>query len=220
MWIFSPAELDEGLRILDAVRTDVDVVQVRPKSPGTSTPTRAATARDWTRAVLEVTGTPEEGGPLVLVNDRVDVAALLAPEGCAGVHLGQGDMPPDLARVELGPEALIGWSTHDAEQVGRSHELPVDYLGFGPVFPTPTKGYEQGLGVDRAWIASTAALVPVFPIGGVDLAGAAELASIGRAAVARAITEARDPARAARSLRGLLQGEPLNPRAEARELGR
>lgn len=211
MWIFSPPSLEQGLAVLDALLTaapngpTIDAVQVRPKAPGAHrTPTEARTALAWTRAVLERTGRPEDGGPLVLVNDRVDVAAALAAEGCAGVHLGQDDMPAAEARAFLGPGPLLGLSTHDAEQLGMALDAPVDYLGFGPVFATATKGYAEGLGPDRAWIASTAATVPVFPIGGIDLVGAAELAPVGRAAVSSVLQDSADPARTAAALRALL----------------
>lgn len=205
MWIFSPPSLEEGLAVLEQVLPHVDVVQVRPKAPGAHrVPTEARTARDWTRAVLGVTGRPEDGGPLVLVNDRVDVACLLASEGCGGVHLGQDDLPCVEARALLGEAPLLGLSTHDGDQLGAALDAPVDYLGFGPVFATATKGYREGLGPDRAWIASTAATVPVFPIGGIDLVGAAELGQVGRAAVSSVLQDARDPARTAQALRGLL----------------
>ena len=108
------------------------------------------------------------------------------------------------ARALLGEAPLLGLSTHDADQAGAALDAPVDYLGFGPVFATATKGYREGLGPDRAWIASTAATVPVFPIGGIDLVGAAELGQVGRAAVSSVLQDARDPARTARALRGLL----------------
>lgn len=211
MWIFSPRSLEEGLAVLDSVlaagreQAAVDIVQVRPKAPGAHrTPTEARTALAWTRAVLERTGRPEDGGPLVLVNDRVDVGAALASEGCAGVHLGQDDLPAAEARAFLGEGPLLGLSTHDAEQLGAALDAPVDYLGFGPVFATATKGYAEGLGPDRAWIASTAATVPVFPIGGIDLVGAAELAPVGRAAVSSVLQHSADPARTAAALRALL----------------
>jgi thiamine-phosphate pyrophosphorylase len=113
-------------------------------------------------------------------------------------------MPCALAREFLGPEALIGLSTHDMAQVARSLDEPVDYLGFGPVHATRTKGYERGLGCEASWIASSAAHVPVFPIGGVELANIQELARVGRAALSSAVLAAADPGRAARELRELL----------------
>ena len=80
----------------------------------------------------------------------------------------------------------------------------MNYLGFGPMFPTATKGYERGLGPETAWVADTASALPVFPIGGIDATNAAELARVGRAAVSAAILDAEDPGRAAREIRDQL----------------
>jgi thiamine-phosphate diphosphorylase len=123
------------------------------------------------------------------------------------VHLGADDAPPELARALLGPEALIGLSTHGAADVVRATELPVDYLGFGPIHATATKGYARGLGSEAAWIAAQASAYPLFPIGGIDATNASELAGVGRAAVGSALLSAPDPARAARELAGLLRAE-------------
>jgi thiamine-phosphate pyrophosphorylase len=127
--------------------------------------------------------------------------------GLDGVHLGADDAPPELARELLGPDVLIGLSTHTAADVARAEELPVDYLGFGPIHATETKGYRQGLGAEAAWIAAQASALPVFPIGGIEPSNAAELAEVGRAAVSRAVLAAEDPGAAARWLVELLAGE-------------
>ena len=139
-----------------------------------------------------------------MVNDHVDVAALLQDEGCAGVHLGQDDCPAQDAREFLGAEPLIGLSTHTTEQVAAAWDEPVDYLGFGPIFSTSTKDTGPALGPDRAWIAAAATTRPVFPIGGIDVTCAATLSQIGRSAVASAIMEAEDPGAAAKAIRALL----------------
>lgn len=203
------------LEVLEAVLEFVDVVQVRPKaadrgldprrpSSGLSAVTEARAALEWTERVLEVlAGRPELHVP-VLVNDRVDVARTLAGRGCAGVHLGQDDMPAAEARALLGPGALIGLSTHSPAQVLAALDEPVDYLGFGPVRASATKGYRAGLGAEAAWVADGTAHLPVFPIGGIEPANAGELERIGRAAVGSAVLAADDPAAAARNLRALL----------------
>lgn len=202
--VFSPASLAEGLAALEQALPWVDMVQVRPKLKGDER-SSSATARDWTRAVLELVAESGPEAPLVMVNDHVDVAALLREEGCAGVHLGQNDCPPSDAREFLGPDPLIGLSTHSAEQVAAAWDEPVDYLGFGPIFPSQTKASLKTLGADRAWIAASASTRPLFPIGGIDATCAAELGPVGRAAVAAAILEASDPGAAAQALRALLQ---------------
>ena len=188
----------------------VDVVQVRVKLPGNRIgPSPAKPLVEWTRRVLaQVARLPEAQRPLILVDDRVDVAAALAAEGVAGVHLGQDDCPPQLARELLGPGALIGWSTHTLEQVDEANSLPVDYLGFGPVAPTATKGLEEGLGVELAREAGARSPLPVFAIGGIDVELARQLAPHGRVAVGAAVLDAEDPAVAARDLRAALVGAP------------
>jgi thiamine-phosphate pyrophosphorylase len=141
----------------------------------------------------------------VIVNDRVDVAEALRDRGCAGVHLGQDDCPPAIARRRLGPYPLVGLSTHDMTQVVQAGEEAVDFLGFGPIHGTATRGYDRGLGAEPAWIASVATSLPLFAIGGIDATNAAELSRIGRAAVGSAILAAKDPGRAAREIRSLLE---------------
>jgi thiamine-phosphate diphosphorylase len=194
----------EPLGVLERALPWIDVVQVRPKPPGSSRAQAARESRDWCLRVLELVERSRLP-TLVLVNDRVDVARTLRDCGLAGVHLGQEDCPPKLARELLGALPLIGLSTHDLVQVARASEEPIDYLGFGPIHPSATKGYERGLGCELAWVAQAASSLPVFPIGGIDLANAHELAGVGRAALSQAILAAEDPARAARGLRAVLE---------------
>lgn len=193
------------LVVLERALPFVDVVQVRIKEPGLGTsPARALL--ETTRAVLALRA--RLALPvLVLVNDRVDVARALAAEGCDGVHVGADDTPPALARAELGPEALLGLSTHSAADVVAAGDEPLDYLGFGPVHASRTKGYARGLGSEAAWIAAQATPLPLFPIGGIDASNADELAEIGRAAVSSAVLAAQDPARAAAELVLLLTAD-------------
>lgn len=197
----------EPLSVLEAVLPEIDIVQVRPKAAGARTVSEARATFDWTVRVLDLVRANARHDVLVMVDDRVDVAKALWERGCAGVHLGADDMPPSSARAFLGPNPLIGLSTHALEDVIAAEDERVDYLGFGPIRPTGTKGYERGLGVEAAWIAAAASARPLFPIGGIDHATAAELARVGRAAAAAAILCADDPARAAREMRALLATE-------------
>lgn len=215
--VFTPEIVTAGdaLAVLEAALPHVDLVQVRPKPPEVGLdPARPAlkpatsdarVVHEWTLKVLELCKL-KRSEALVIVNDRVDVARSLLERGVAGVHVGQEDTPPRIARELLGTSALVGLSTHTSAQVVAALDEPVDYLGFGPVRATATKGYERGLGAEKAWIASLAATVPVFPIGGIGLAEAAELAEVGRAAVSSAILNAPDPAAAALALRDALDG--------------
>ena len=202
MLLFTPELAPrDPLGALAAALEAVDVIQVRIKDP--QHPAAPAPARelvDWSERVLEVV----DGRLPVLVNDRPDVCAALLDRGVVGLHLGDRDCPVQGARELLGPEPLLGLSTHSARDVAAAAALEVDYLGFGPVHPTATKGYGRGLGPEAAWVAAQAASVPVFPIGGIDAANAGELARVGRACVGSAILGAPDPGRAAAALRDLL----------------
>ncbi|MDF1799573.1 MAG: thiamine phosphate synthase [Planctomycetota bacterium] len=207
----SAAEIGLALDALDACIGEVDALQLRVKH-GEASHGRALHA--WTLRVLDLCAArPGHDLPLLL-NDRVDVAIAIAgeleqraeasAELLLGVHLGQADLPPRMAREQLGPSALIGLSTHDFAQVVLAGEEPVDYLGFGPIYPTATKGYERGLGPERAWLAEEASALAVYPIGGIGPANASELSNPGRAAVSSAILGDPDPGQAARRIRAAL----------------
>ena len=190
--------------LLDELLPVVDAVQVRVKCDGADA-SPAGELHAWTRRVLE-RAAECPNAPLVLVNDRPDVALALRGEGVCGVHLGTGDLPVEEARELLGEDVLLGLSTHTAAQVASAGIRGADYVGFGPVFPTATKGYTEGLGPEPAWIASQASGVPLFAIGGIDLENVSQLAEVGRVAVSSALLRAEEPARAAAALRELLEG--------------
>lgn len=103
----------------------------------------------------------------VIINDQVDLALALRADG---VHLGQGDMPPEAARKILGETALIGFSVHNVEQAKAAAKLPIDYLGIGPVFSTTTKeNPDQVLGLEGLRrTRAAAAKVPLVAIGGIS----------------------------------------------------
>lgn len=144
------------------------VLQLRAKNAGAST--FAAAARD-------VGAAARAHGVCFIVNDRVDVAALV---GADGVHLGQDDLPVEVARAQLGPCALIGLSTHDLAQVARAQDSGADYLGFGPVFATATKqNPDPVVGLHGLAQACAASQLPVAAIGGVRLRDVARLRDAG-----------------------------------------
>jgi thiamine-phosphate diphosphorylase len=119
----------------------------------------------------------------VIVNDRVDVARL---SGADGVHVGQEDLPPAVAREQLGPGAIVGYSTHSVAQVEAALREPISYLAVGPVFGTSTKdtGY-SAVGLELVSAAARLAdPMPVVAIGGVTLANAAAAIGAGASAVA------------------------------------
>lgn len=216
MLIFTPELTGErdALEVALALAAEVDILQVRPKpapseasdprKPGSpNAPAEARATFEWCARLLESFADLPRA-PLVLVDDRVDVAVALADRGCAGVHLGRHDFPVDAARRQLGADALIGLSTHDVSQVVLAGESGADYIGFGPIFATSTKGYERGIGPETAWVANTGSPLPLFPIGGIDESNAHTLVEVGRVAVASSLLTSPDPRAAARRIRAAL----------------
>ncbi len=112
-------------------------------------------------------------GALLVVNDRADVAAAA---GAAGVHLGDEDLPVEAARRVLAAapgRTIVGYSTHSVAEAAAAGPCGADYLGFGPVFESPTKaGVREARGLERLAEACRATVLPVVAIGGVTLEGA------------------------------------------------
>ena len=155
------------------LRGGVRLLQLRAK--------RAPSGRllEWARAIA---ARAEEAGATLVVNDRADVARMA---GC-GVHVGQDDLPPVAARRLVGPEALVGLSTHTAAQIEAALRAPISYLAVGPVYGTATKdtGYAAvGLALVRE-AARRAGSLPVVAIGGITLDRAPEVIAAGAASVA------------------------------------
>ena len=146
---------------------------------------------------------------LFIVNDRPDVARLAEADG---VHLGQDDLPVKEARRILGPDALIGVSTHNIEQVRQAVRDGASYLGVGPTFPSRTKKFTEFPGLDFVRAATAETTLPAFVIGGVNLETVGEAAAAGarRAAVSQVVCQAADPrAVAAALVRALSDAGPV-----------
>ncbi|MFE9401005.1 thiamine phosphate synthase [Streptomyces sp. NPDC006530] len=178
---------------LDAVLTSgVDIVQLRDKG---------MEAAEELEHLAVLADACRRHGKLLAVNDRADVAHAI---GADVLHLGQGDLPVPAARAILGPDVLIGRSTHAAQEAAAAAAEPgVDYFCTGPCWPTPTKPGRHAPGLDL--VRHTAALAterPWFAIGGIDAGNLDEVLDAGadRVVVVRAITEADDPAAAAADL--------------------
>ncbi len=174
----------------------VDIVQLRDKElADQALLERAAVARDAAHAA----------GALFVLNDRPDLAAACEADG---VHVGQDDVPAEVARKIVGPDTLVGLSTHAPEELAASASEPVDYISAGPVEPTPTKPGRPGTGLDYIRLAADRSLHPFFVTGGVSPATLPAIAAAGatRFVVVRALTEAADPAAVAKELRRILDG--------------
>jgi thiamine-phosphate pyrophosphorylase len=137
-----------------------------------------ATPREFYREAAAALKVARDHHAGLIINDRVDIALALKADG---VHLGQTDMPADAARRLLGKEAIIGFSTHNLEQAKLATALPVDYLAFGPVFPTSSKENPDpitGLEALRE-INSLKGSMPLVAIGGIRFENAAEALKAG-----------------------------------------
>jgi thiamine-phosphate pyrophosphorylase len=177
--------------VLAAVRGGVTMVQLRDKW--------ATDEALLAQAVALVRVLRPLGIPL-LVNDRVEVARRA---GADGVHVGQDDTSPEIARERLGPAAIIGLSITDATQLARAERAPVDYYGVGPYFATATKpDHQPPLGLDGGRALVARASRPCVAIGGIHPPRAAAVRATGVAgiAVVSAICGKPDPERAAHEL--------------------
>jgi thiamine-phosphate pyrophosphorylase len=185
LYLVTPCHSDLAGFLEAAVRGGVDLVQLREKSlPDGRLLDVLAEAREITRR-LDV--------PLV-VNDRPDLAVLV---GADAVHVGQDDLPVDVA-ARLG--LPVGVSTHGPEDLAAAGEAV--YAGVGPVYATPTKEGRTPAGLEYVRHAAAHATLPWFAIGGIDRTTVEAVVAAGarRIAVVRAIVDADDPEAAAREL--------------------
>ena len=168
----------------------VDLVQLRDKTADDDQIRRAS-------AVMREAA--ERHGALFVLNDRPDLAVEV---GADGVHVGQDDAHPDRARAVVGPDLLIGRSTHAVAEIDRALEEDCDYFAVGPVSATPTKPGRPGIGLDAIRHAAAVATKPWFVTGGMapDTADPVLDAGATRLVVVRALTEAADPGVVARQM--------------------
>ncbi|GAB4663504.1 thiamine phosphate synthase [Mycobacterium avium] len=187
-----------------ALAGGVDVIQLRDKgSPGEQR-FGPLEARDELAACEILADAARRHGALFAVNDRADIALAA---GADVLHLGQGDLPLEVARAFVGPDVLLGLSSHDRDQMAAAAAGPADYFCVGPCWPTPTKPGRAAPGL--ALVRAAAKLhtgKPWFAIGGIDAQRLPEVLDAGarRVVVVRAITAADDPAAAARRLSSAL----------------
>ncbi|MEM8864694.1 MAG: thiamine phosphate synthase [Planctomycetota bacterium] len=144
---------------------------------------------------------------LAIINDRPDIAAVTHADG---VHVGQEEMSVKDARAIVGPQALVGISTHTIEQARVAVLDGANYLGVGPLFPSETKQFDNFPGLDFARNVAEEISLPAFAIGGIDYENLPDVLATGiqRVAVGAAITSASDPAAAAQRLIDLLDAAP------------
>ena len=195
-----PGEGDPAPLLDAALRGGADVIQLREKSPRCAEEI-VALAEPFRRAA-------DEHGALFFLNDHPELV-----EACRadGVHVGQDDAPVAEARVQAGPGALVGLSTHSPEQfdaaIAATGDARPDQVSAGPVWETPTKEGRPAAGLELIRHASNVAGdAPWFAIGGIDLSNVDDVVAAGahRIVVVRAIRDGTDPEAAARELRARL----------------
>jgi len=190
----------------------VRMLQIRDKS----LPVPALAAR--ARAAVAAARRHDPAAPaVVIVNDRIDVAAAVAG---SGGHVGALDLPVPLARRVLGLDAVLGATAHDLDEARAAVAAGADYLGVGPCFPSTTKSFGRFAAAEFLRRVAAEFAVPLFAIGGIRPERLDEVfaCGLGRVAVAAAVTQAPDPAAAATTLlERLAAGPPLRTSQPARQ---
>lgn len=191
LYLCTPARPDVVAFVAACIEGGVDVVQLRDKT---------LEARPMVAMARELVAVCHDHGVPFFLNDRPDLAL---EAGADGVHVGQDDAPPSLARRILGPDAIVGLSTHARSEAEASLAEPVDYISAGPVQETPTKPGRPATGVAYVRYAADLSPRPVFVTGGVTPERIPELVRAGATGfvAVRYLTEADDPRAAARRLR-------------------
>jgi thiamine-phosphate pyrophosphorylase len=177
----------------------VDLIQLRAKTHASTQIAEIAT--DLHRV------TAEHGMPLI-INDHPEVARLV---GAEGVHLGQEDMSIAEARNVVGANCMVGKSTHSLDQAIRAFYEGADYIGFGPIFATPTKPDYPPVGLRDIEKVHDAVRIPIFCIGGIKLDNLPEVLAAGarRVVIVSGLLQAPDAAEYARSAKKMLSLRPL-----------
>ena len=160
---------DFGNYCTEIVHSGVDVIQLRDKN----LPDRALINRGkQLRQILNTVDVP----PLFIMNDRPDLAVLT---GADGVHVGQDELTVSQTRRLVGPDLIIGVSTHNIEQVADAVRDGANYIGCGPTFPSATKSFDSFAGVSFLRQVSDKFQIPAFAIGGIDLNNVTEVVEAG-----------------------------------------
>lgn len=207
LYLCTDARRERGdlARFVDAALAGgVDIVQLRDKGSAGERRFGPLEARDELAACEILADAARRHGALFAVNDRADIARAA---GADALHLGQGDLPLGVAREIVGPDALLGLSTHDRGQVAAAAESRADYFCVGPCWPTPTKPGRAAPGLELLRVAAElGGGKPWFAIGGIDARRLPDVLAAGarRIVVVRAITTAEDPRAAAERLSSAL----------------
>jgi thiamine-phosphate pyrophosphorylase len=188
-------DIPDARKVIDQMMDGgVDLIQLRAK---------AQTAAQIAPLAAELHRATQERNIALIINDHAHIARSVVAEG---VHVGQDDIPIAEAREIAGVNCVVGKSTHSVDQAIRAFYEGVDYIGFGPIFATPTKPDYSPIGLDEIRKVHEAVRIPIFCIGGIKLENLAEVIAAGarRVVIVSGLLQAKDIASYARSAKKLL----------------
>jgi thiamine-phosphate pyrophosphorylase len=173
---------------------DVDLIQLRGKQKSID---------ELVNLAAEVHKITCRSSIPLIVNDHAEIATKVPVEG---VHVGQGDDSVAIARKKAGRKLIVGKSTHSLEQASEAQREGADYIGFGPIFATPTKPDYKPIGLKDVKQVHADVTPPVFCIGGIKIDNLAEIIAAGarRVAIVSGLLNAPDIAEYARACKKLL----------------
>ena len=183
---------EEFLAIIEeAIKGGTSIVQLREKT---------ASTKDFYELALKVKEITSRYDVPLLINDRIDIALAIDSEG---VHIGQDDMPADIARAIIGDEKILGVSASTVDEAVKAQKDGADYIGSGAIFPTSTKDDADSVSKDELKGIVNSIDIPVVAIGGITLENAQELKDTGISgfSVVSAIMGAKDPQEASKKLK-------------------
>lgn len=190
--LVTAAECRNGLEatVKEALEAGVGIIQSREKS---------LSDRDWLQRARDLRNWTSQYDALLIVNDRPDLAVLAEADG---VHVGQDELSVRDCRRIVGPDRLVGVSTHSLEQAQQAVLDGADYLGVGPTFPSATKSFEQFPGLEFVQAVAANISLPWFAIGGIDVSNVHEVVRAGatRVAVSSVICRSPSPGQQVRTL--------------------
>ncbi|MBB1313817.1 MULTISPECIES: thiamine phosphate synthase [Aliivibrio] len=181
--------------VAEAIKGGVTMVQIREKH---------GDVRAFIERSLAIKKVLKDSGVPLIINDRVDVALAVQADG---VHLGQSDMPANLARQLIGPDMILGLSVENETQLREAQDLPVDYLGISAIFSTPTKtNIIKEWGIDGLIKAVKESQLPLVAIGGINETNIKKIADtqVDGIALVSAICHATSPKQASEALLELM----------------
>lgn len=199
LYLVTDPQVAEGNSFLevieDAVKGGVTLVQLREKD---------CSSREFYDKALAIKHLLSSYDVPLIINDRLDIALAVDADG---LHIGQEDIPYDVARKILGPDKIIGLSVENKTDALRANKLDIDYIGISPVFSTPTKiDTAPALGLEGSRLINSISKHPSVGIGGIHIQNAASIIASGSdgISVVSAIMMAKDPFRAAQELKQII----------------